>query len=76
MGLIKLTIFLLFNLDKFIFKLIINLFIKDMSDHEDYGGEDEAFGDDIDFDENELGGEDDVDIVDDEDEDQLTGAFG
>jgi len=47
-----------------------------MSDHEDYGGEDEAFGDDIDFDENELGGEDDVDIVDDDDEDQLTGAFG
>ena len=76
MGLIKLTIFLLFNFDKFIFKLIINLFIKNMSDHEDYEGEDEAFGDDIDFDENELGGEDDVDIVDDEDEDQLTGAFG
>ena len=48
-----------------------------MSDHEDYGGEDEAFGDDLEFDENDLiDGEGDVEIVDDEEEENHTGAFG
>jgi hypothetical protein len=46
-----------------------------MSDHEKYGSEDEAFGDDMELEdlEDENG---DVDIVDDDDEDQTTGAFG